>query len=527
MTGVAGGRRRPGRAGGGAGRRARRGARSSCSTRPTSWAGSTGGTCPCDAAGAAERRLHHGWRRSAGCATASRPTRAARSLTGAQVWAIEPAGRRRPCTRCVGPADGAGASGSHLRARTRWCWPPARTTAPCRSPAGTCPACSPRAPRRRSPRASGSPSAGASWSPGAGPFLLPVARRLPRTGARVVGVLRGGRPAALARGWLPGRGSCSRRGKGGELAGYVGDWSAHRIPYRLGTAVVAAHGSEPGRVGHRRPARRRLGADRRAPNAGSRSTRSASATASRRGSNSPIAAGCAIGADGFVAVDDGQRTTRARASTPRARSPASAAPTPRWPRAAVAGHCAAGGDRRRPELPQRGARPRAIPAASPRRIEAAHGIRAGWRAWLDRRHHRLPLRGGHRTGELRDGRRDDTGSRGLRSLKLTTRAGLGICQGRICGRTVERAARPRPGGRRPHRPPPDRRPGPARRTRRQHRSPQAPTDTRPSERTPMIMNEVRPRRRHRRHHAAPSRRMRPRPPAWPSTTTGSPRTATG
>jgi hypothetical protein len=30
-----------------------------------------------------------------------------------------------------------------------------------------------------------------------------------------------------------------------------------------------------------------------------------------------------------------------------------------------------------------------------------------------------------------------TGSRGLRSLKLTTRAGLGLCQGRTCGRTVE------------------------------------------------------------------------------------------
>ena len=31
----------------------------------------------------------------------------------------------------------------------------------------------------------------------------------------------------------------------------------------------------------------------------------------------------------------------------------------------------------------------------------------------------------------------DTESVGLRSLKLTTRAGLGLCQGRICGRSVE------------------------------------------------------------------------------------------
>jgi hypothetical protein len=33
--------------------------------------------------------------------------------------------------------------------------------------------------------------------------------------------------------------------------------------------------------------------------------------------------------------------------------------------------------------------------------------------------------------------RRDTESVGLRSLKLTTRAGLGLSQGRICGRSVE------------------------------------------------------------------------------------------
>ena len=40
----------------------------------------------------------------------------------------------------------------------------------------------------------------------------------------------------------------------------------------------------------------------------------------------------------------------------------------------------------------------------------------------------------------------ETESRGLRSLKLSTRASLGICQGRICGRTVEELlARDAPG----------------------------------------------------------------------------------
>jgi NAD(P)H-nitrite reductase large subunit len=32
---------------------------------------------------------------------------------------------------------------------------------------------------------------------------------------------------------------------------------------------------------------------------------------------------------------------------------------------------------------------------------------------------------------------ESSGSRSLRALKLSTRAGLGICQGRVCGRSVE------------------------------------------------------------------------------------------
>ena len=40
---------------------------------------------------------------------------------------------------------------------------------------------------------------------------------------------------------------------------------------------------------------------------------------------------------------------------------------------------------------------------------------------------------------------DATASVGLRSLKLTTRAGLGLCQGRICGRTVEQLLSGSPG----------------------------------------------------------------------------------
>ncbi len=69
------------------------------------------------------------------------------------------------------------------------------------------------------------------------------------------------------------------------------------------------------------------------------------------------------------------------------------------------------------------------------RIERAHGIRAGWTAWLDAE--TLVCR----CEEVSYGRLLATGeataSPGLRSHKLSSRAGLGICQGRVCGRTVE------------------------------------------------------------------------------------------
>jgi NADPH-dependent 2,4-dienoyl-CoA reductase/sulfur reductase-like enzyme len=80
---------------------------------------------------------------------------------------------------------------------------------------------------------------------GAGPFLLPVATSLLRTGARVKGVLEANHWSRLAKGWgaRPHELFPARR-KGSELAGYVADLARHRVPYRTGIAVVAAHGED-------------------------------------------------------------------------------------------------------------------------------------------------------------------------------------------------------------------------------------------------------------------------------------------
>lgn len=145
-----------------------------------------------------------------------------------------------------------------------------------------------------------------------------------------------------------------------------------------------------------------------------------------------IAAGCRIGPDRFVVTDvDGRTSVDGvfAAGEITGIGGAQAAET----EGALAGLAAAGAvdDRRTAKL--RRSRASAVRFAA--RIEQAHGIRKGWTAWLDR--DTLLCR----CEEVTHGEFVDTiaatRSRGLRSTKLTSRAGLGICQARMCGRNVE------------------------------------------------------------------------------------------
>jgi NAD(P)H-nitrite reductase large subunit len=101
---------------------------------------------------------------------------------------------------------------------------------------------------------------------------------------------------------------------------------------------------------------------------------------------------------------------------------------------AIAGHAAAGGAAGDREL-RPTVRKRRTFRGFAARIEAAHGIRSGWPEML------TPDTIVCRCEEVSYGHLCDTaestGSRSLRAMKLSTRVGLGICQGRICGRSVE------------------------------------------------------------------------------------------
>jgi len=100
----------------------------------------------------------------------------------------------------------------------------------------------------------------------------------------------------------------------------------------------------------------------------------------------------------------------------------------------IAGHVAAGGRLDDSILRSSVAR-RATWRRFAVRLEAAHGIGEQWTEWL--RDETIVCRCEEVTvARLRSVVRS-TESRGLRSLKLTSRAGLGLCQGRVCGRTVE------------------------------------------------------------------------------------------
>lgn len=268
---------------------------------------------------------------------------------------------------------------------------------------------------------------------GAGPFLLPVAASLAATGSRVIGVFEANRLPALLRGWLPRFWQLFPAAhKGAELAGYAAGQLRHRIPYRLGQAVIAAHGTD--RVEAVTIAS--LDADW-APISGTEKRIPVDAVCVSHGFTPrlelAIAAGCQLTPERFVRVDNGQRT-----SVPGVFAAGEITGIGGVDLALaegeIAGHVAAGGVSRADEL-RSSRRRRRIFWGFAARIEAAHGIRAGWPKMLT--DDTLVCR----CEEVSFGSLcrsvENTHSRSLRALKLSTRAGLGICQGRVCGPTVE------------------------------------------------------------------------------------------
>ncbi|MCR6483093.1 FAD-dependent oxidoreductase [Amycolatopsis sp. OK19-0408] len=251
---------------------------------------------------------------------------------------------------------------------------------------------------------------------GAGPFLLPVAESLLHVGAKVVAVLEANPATTVLGGWgVPVR-------KTGELARYAAALARHRVPYRFGRTVVEARGDD--RL--REVVTARLRADWSVV-PGTERTHEVDAVCVGHGfvpqPELAVAAGCVLG-DGFVRVDAGQRTSvpgvfAAGEITGIGGADAAEA------EGAVAGCVAAGGTPSRELL-----RARDRASAFARRLAKAHPIGGAWPGWL--RADTIVCRCEETPYQAVKAAAED----GPHALRLGTRAGLGPCQGRMCGPTV-------------------------------------------------------------------------------------------
>jgi NADPH-dependent 2,4-dienoyl-CoA reductase/sulfur reductase-like enzyme len=379
-----------------------------------------------------EASLHHGWATFVSLSRTLKRHPSCRILTRAQVWTLDHEGERVRVHFAVGPADGDSrtmttitgdalviATGAHDRTLPfpGWDLP------------GVFSGGAAQAFAKSERIAIGERVVVA----GAGPFLLPVASSLLATGARVAGVYEAAGAGAIARGWGAQIATMvSMPHKLLELGGYVAGQLRGRVPYRLASAVVAAHGTD--RVESVTIAR--IGSDW-APIPGTEHVVEADAVAVSHGFvprlELALAAGCALTPQRFVSVDSMQGTSRPGVYAAGELTGIGGADAALH-EGAVAGWAAAGGDphdRRIVAMRRRVLADRRFGRA----LEAAHGIRGGWVGWMQ--DDTVICRCEETTyGRLRTVA-DVTASRGLRSIKLTTRAGLGPCQGRICGRTVE------------------------------------------------------------------------------------------
>ncbi|HEY3506876.1 MAG TPA: FAD-dependent oxidoreductase [Actinocatenispora sp.] len=273
---------------------------------------------------------------------------------------------------------------------------------------------------------------------GTGPFLLPVAAALIDAGAELAGVLE----ANHTRGWLrrP-RAMALAPEKVAEAARYTATLTRHRTRVRAGRAVVAVHGTD--RIEAATVAK--LTADWSIV-PGSERRVDVDAVAVGYGFTPQLdlalALGCATGPgpDGapVVTADDYQQTTvagvyAAGELTGVGGAVLSAA------EGALAGLATA------LDLGTLGERGHSARAAAWRGVRsryqrfatalaAVYPVRDGWRGWLSDstlvcRCEEVPYRRLREAVEQR-------GATGLRTAKLTTRCGMGMCQGRICGANV-------------------------------------------------------------------------------------------
>ncbi|MFI1912308.1 FAD-dependent oxidoreductase [Nocardia sp. NPDC020380] len=264
---------------------------------------------------------------------------------------------------------------------------------------------------------------------GTGPFLLPVAQSLATSGADVLAVLEANPARRILRQWTTRPWELRHSlGKAGELIDYLGSGVRHRIPLRTATAVIAVAGD--GRAEEATIARLD---ENWTPIPGSYTTMPVDAVAVSHGFTPQhelaVAAGARLTRDGFVQVDESQRTT-AEAVWAAGEITGIGGAQVSAIEGRIAGMSAAGAD---PDE-DRALRARHRTAEQfVTRLTAAHPIRPGVLTWSQPDTVICRCESTTR-GDLTTAWSHPAG--GYRPAKLATRAGLGPCQGRICAAAI-------------------------------------------------------------------------------------------
>ncbi|MDV3220621.1 FAD-dependent oxidoreductase [Intrasporangium sp.] len=270
---------------------------------------------------------------------------------------------------------------------------------------------------------------------GTGPFLLPVAAGLAARGATVVGVFEANSP----RRWLRELGPVAANvAKLGEGIGYAAILLRHRVPVRARTMIVEAHGRDrveaisvvrldtAGRPTTEAP--RRIEVDAVGVGWGFSPQL-----------DLPVTLGCALDPDAVgtsvVRVDDWQRTSR-----PGIFAAGEACGVGGAALAVAEGHLTAYGivHELTGSVPEAAATLRRTMArlhAFASAMHRAHPIPAGWAEAL--REDTVVCRCEEVTAGTVRRAISDRGAPDARQVKQLTRAGMGWCQGRVCGHAVE------------------------------------------------------------------------------------------
>jgi D-hydroxyproline dehydrogenase subunit alpha len=274
---------------------------------------------------------------------------------------------------------------------------------------------------------------------GTGPFLLPVADGLVRAGARVVGL----HEASSVTGWLRSPGAVVRNaGKLSEGMGYAATLARHRVPVHRRSVVLAAHGDRAVTAatvarldrdgGVRQTSARTVEVDLIAVGWGFTPQLEL-----------PLALGCAtrVDVDGSLVctVDDDQRSSVDGVWVAGEVCGVGGAALA-VAEGEIAGAAAAGA-----VTPVRARRRRAAARAFAAAMHRAHPVPVGW---TDRvADDTVVCRCEEVTAGALRAAVDDLGVDTARSAKLVVRAGMGWCQGRVCGYATSCLVAAQTGGR--------------------------------------------------------------------------------